>query len=103
MKYSSTKYTTLVAEYNCGATLHELAARYGRNYTSIRSALLLRGATLRPAVTPPRKAYDTLLADFNAGATVRELCIKYDRDDTSIRGALRRRGIHSTRRATVDA
>lgn len=89
----------LVAAYEAGATVEELAARHGCSVTTIRLVLGGEGVELRPP--GPRSPLDgrerEVAAAYEAGATVRELVDRFGANQRTIRKVLGEQGVSMRR------
>jgi Mor family transcriptional regulator len=85
----------LVAAYEAGATVEELAERHDCSVTTIRSVLGDAGVALR--ARGPRSPLEgreaELAADYEGGATVRGLAARYGANQRTIRKVLADRGV----------
>jgi Mor family transcriptional regulator len=85
----------LVAAYEGGRTVEELAATHDCSVTTIRTVLEGHGSALR--ARGPRSPLEgreaELAADYEGGATVRELAGRYGANQRTIRKVLADRGV----------
>jgi transposase-like protein len=85
----------LVASYEAGATVEELAEQHGCSVTTIRSVLGDAGVTLRSR--GPRSPLEgreaELAAAYEGGATVRDLAARFEANQRTIRKVLAERGV----------
>jgi Mor family transcriptional regulator len=85
----------LVAAYEAGRTVEELADAHDCSVTTIRAVLEGEGVTLR--ARGPRSPLEgreaELAADYEGGATVRELANRYGANQRTIRKVLADRGV----------
>lgn len=97
----------LCREYENGATLVELAAKYKMNKTTVRSAVIRAGGTMRPMGYRPTEGSPEQLAERNAawrkeyeaGKSAGQIAVKYrvhhstvERGVVKAGGTLRSRG-----------
>lgn len=80
----------LATEYEAGASLRELAGRYQRAYSTIRTALIAAGVAMRPHGgdrTPPRPPLPMgeVAALYQAGHSIEQLAQHYGRSYSAIR------------------
>ena len=90
----------LVAAYEAGATVEELAAEHGCSTTTIREVLAAEGVTLRsPGPRSPLEGREAeLAAAYEAGATVRELVDRFGANQRTVRKVLAEQGVVMRRR-----
>jgi Mor family transcriptional regulator len=85
----------VVRAYEAGATVTELAARYGCSTTTVRDVLELRGVARR--ARGPRSPLDgreaEVVAAYEAGATVRELVDRFGANQRTVRRVLADAGV----------
>jgi Mor family transcriptional regulator len=85
----------LVAAYQSGHTVEELAVAHDCSVTTVRAVLEAEGTTLR--ARGPRSPLEgreaELAADYECGATVRELADRYGANQRTIRKVLADRGV----------
>ncbi|MFD5093040.1 helix-turn-helix domain-containing protein [Amycolatopsis thailandensis] len=67
----------LVRAYESGATITELAARFGMTYYGTRTALLAAGVTLRQAGPTGAPAPPGLIEAYLAGASIQDLATRF--------------------------
>jgi len=97
-------------DYRAGATLRDLAARYGVSTKTVARALRQHGVVVRPAgcrrgvpssedaqlvsaSSRVRAVIDDVVWQYRAGATLAALAERYEVSSSSIRRALEERGV----------
>lgn len=89
----------LASAYAAGATVQELAARFGCSVTTVREVLGGEGVELR--ARGPRSPLDgreaELAAAYVAGATVRDLAERFGANQRTIRKVLAEQGVEMRR------
>lgn len=85
----------MVAAYEAGATVEELAAEHGCSTTSIRSLLQLGGvaARARGPRSPLEGREAEVAAAYERGATVRELAETFGANARTVQKALAGQGV----------
>lgn len=85
----------LVAAYEAGATVEELAERHGCSVTTVRAVLAGEGVELR--ARGPRSPLEgreaEVAAAYEAGGTVRELAERFGANQRTIRKVLASAGV----------
>lgn len=79
--------------YRNGATLHELARRFGMKYSAVRRKLVEMGVKLR-APGPPRKlASPEMVSDYESGSSIHEVAVRHDLPKSTVRNMLLAAGV----------
>ena len=85
----------VVAAYEAGATVTELAARHGCSTTTVRDVLAARGVERRARGprSPLDGREDEVAAAYEAGATVRDLVDRFGANQRTVRKVLAEAGV----------
>jgi len=97
----------MAAQYTTGASLREVAQRYGMSVSAVRRKLLDQGVMLRPKGRPVGATHvikltldnrASIVEEYSAGATSTELAVKYDVTKERICQICRAAGVIRSRR-----
>ncbi len=82
----------LVAEYQAGADMQELAVRWQVHRTTVAAHLRLSGVELRRQGVPANRV-DEAIRLYREGWSCERLAERYDCDDETVRQSLKRAGV----------
>lgn len=80
---------SVIADYQAGATLMELGAKYGVSYMTIQRRLVDCGVHIRPRTNKIDRDTPSIAAAYRAGATIVEIAAQFNYSTAAIRQALR--------------
>lgn len=79
----------VIADYQAGATLMELGAKYGVSYMTIQRRLVDCGVHIRPRTNKIERDTPAIAAAYRAGATLTEISAQFGFSPSTVRQALR--------------
>lgn len=87
------KMPEIIADYEGGMTLTEVAEKHGRSYMTIQRRLIESGVTIRPRTRKIDVKAAEIIADYQAGYAVLDLSVKYGFGTSAVSALLRRNGV----------
>jgi len=82
----------LISEYEAGADMTVLAARWGLHRTTVAAHVRRAGVELRRQGVPADRLYEAVRL-YNEGWSLQRLAERYDCDEETVRQALKRAGV----------
>jgi DNA-binding transcriptional ArsR family regulator len=92
-KLSAAEIALLTKQYRSGATVYELAARFGIHRNTVSLHLHRHGVTMRRRGLDPSQV-DHAVRLYQDGQSLARIGDRYDVDPSTVHTALRARGVH---------